>query len=319
MEENLKPGERPPTENAESAPRVIIDCDFSQWAGFSVERIKQLSALHQAFATGLGNSLGAYLRVGIEAKLLGVEQVSYREFVERLPEQPYVVHLSTLPAAESAAIQIDVGILLPLIDLLLGGSGSGTIEARELTEIEEQIVETLLALICRELQVAWQAIAPVQFQVQKRLKQNQIPKLIGAEDKTLYLNFELVLNEIRGLFTLVFSSAITSRLLRLLGQDAPMPERGGQRAKDQRLRQRVLDCRLTGELNIPKLALRVRELVDLAPGVILTLPHAVGAPMSFSINGQPLFAGAPVSCGASRGAVLQRAGSAGEAAGGENS
>jgi flagellar motor switch protein FliM len=221
-----------------------------------------------------------------------------------------------LPAAESAAIQIDIGILLPLIDLLLGGSGSATVEARELTEIEEQIVETLLVLICRELQLAWQAIVPVQFQVQKRLKQNQIPKLIAPEDKTLYLNFELVLNEIRGLVTIVFSSAITSRLLRLLGQDAPMPERGGSRAKDQRLRERMLDCQLTGELSIQRMALRVRELVELRPGAILTLPHAVGAPMSFSINGQALFAGAPVSCGASRGAVLQRTGS-GEASAGE--
>ncbi len=319
MEEKLKSGEAAGAENAPSAGPVVTECDFSRWAGFSAERVKQLSALHQAFATSLGNSLGAYLRVGIEAKLLGVEQVSYREFTERLPEQAYVVHLSTLPAAESAAIQIDIGILLPLIDLLLGGSGNGAIEARELTEIEEQIVETLLALICRELQLAWQAIVPVQFQVQRRLKQNQIPKLIAPEDKTLYLNFELVLNEIRGLVTIVFSSAITSRLLRLLGQDAPMPERGGRRARDERLRERLLDSRLTGELSIPKLALRVRELVDLSPGVILTLPHALSAPLSFSINGQLLWAGAPVSCGALRGAVLQRMGSAENFAGDENS
>jgi flagellar motor switch protein FliM len=314
MEENLNPTQPGvPQSHLQAAPSsatptstsAVSKCDFRQSGQLGAEQVRQLSALHQTFAAGLANALSAYLRAGIEVKLLGVEQIPYREFVSRLPEQPYVVSVSMLPAEESAAIQLDLRLLLPIIDLLLGGSGRETAEVRQLTEIEEQVLDALLTVICRELQAAWQPVLPIQFQAEKRLKQSHILKLIESEDRTLYLNFEMVLNDIRGLLTLVFSSAPTIQLLRQLGQQGSSPRRSTHRATNGHMRDRLLDCKFTAELRIPRLALRIREIVDLQPGQILPLRHPVNEALSFSINGFGLFAGVPVSCGGSRGALLQ--------------
>jgi len=53
--------------------------------------------------------------------------------------------------------QFDLSIAFPLIDLLLGGEGKGSLEPREVTEIEEQLLECVVQIVCRQLGVAWQA------------------------------------------------------------------------------------------------------------------------------------------------------------------
>jgi flagellar motor switch protein FliM len=329
MEEELKPqnleSKQPPAAwnpvATNGQDRVIGDCDFRQSGQLSAEQVRQLAALHQTFATGLASSLGAYLRVGIEAKLLGVEQIPYREFVGRLPEQPYVASISMMPAEESAAVQLDLRLLLPVIDLLLGGSGrdKADADARELTEIDEQVLETLLALICRELQAAWQPLLQVQFQPERRLKPPQLLKLMEAEDRTLYLNFEVVLNDIRGMLAVIFSYTTASQILRQLGQQGTSVRRTVPKSENNHLRERLLDCKFTAELRIPRVALRIRDIVDLQPGQILPLRHPINDALSFSINGLALFGGLPVSCGTSRGALLQEKAVPANLRSGENS
>jgi flagellar motor switch protein FliM len=313
MEEALNPANREaapePVPAAGSHPPatvpMVAECDFRQAGQLSPEQVRQLSALHQTFATSLAGSLSAYLRVALETKFLGVEQIPYREFVSRLPEQAYVASISMVPAEELVAIQLDLSLLLPMIDLLLGGSGRGPAEPRELTEIEEQVLETLLAIICRELKVAWQPVLQVQFEPEQRVKQAHLPKLNEAEDRTLYLSFEMVLNDTRGFFTLVFSSTTTVQLLRQLGQQGASPRRPNRSHTNDRVRERLLNCNLTTELRLPRLALRIGEIVDLQPGQILPLRYPINDPLSFAVNGLGFFQGTPVSCGTFRGALLQ--------------
>jgi flagellar motor switch protein FliM len=51
-------------------------------------------------------------------------------------------------------MQLDLAIAFPLIDVRLGGEGAGQPPSREITEIEEQVIETVMRIICRELQSA---------------------------------------------------------------------------------------------------------------------------------------------------------------------
>ncbi|MGD1216258.1 MAG: hypothetical protein ABR861_14865 [Terriglobales bacterium] len=46
-----------------------------------------------------------------------------------------------------------------LIDVMLGGEGKNSEITRDLTEIEEQVLEGIVRIMCRELQTSWQAIS----------------------------------------------------------------------------------------------------------------------------------------------------------------
>ena len=54
------------------------------------EQLHAITLLHESFARNLTNSLGAYLRVVFAATLVSAEHLTYREFLQRIPETTYL-------------------------------------------------------------------------------------------------------------------------------------------------------------------------------------------------------------------------------------
>jgi flagellar motor switch protein FliM len=309
-------------QGAATAARAVLEpvvkkCDFRQAGQLTKEQVQQVTLLHAGFPANLGNSLGAYLRVGIHANLVAVEQITYSEFLSRLPEQTYVVTISLQPAEEVAAMQLELPILFPMVDLLLGGSGQALKEPRDLTEIEEQILESVDALMCREMGAAWAEILPLKFKPGQRQKQSQIVTLIDANERVLYLSFEVLLNDIRGLLNVVFPTTVSNVLLRKLAQQGMVKRRPSTADNSALLRERLLECGFNVELQVAHIPLRIGEVVGLQVGQVVSLRHGQNDAMSLAVNGRTIFSGVPVSCGPLRGALLQAKVEASKSAAGE--
>jgi DNA-binding response OmpR family regulator len=135
-------------------------------------------------ATNLVDVYVAYLRVVFEAALVSAEHLTYRDYLHRLPEVTYMCSCKLVPMDVTALMQLDLSIAFPLIDLLLGGEGKGTLEPREVTEIEEQILESVVQIICREMGVAWQALG-LEFHFDRRQQPANALRLMPPDDKTL--------------------------------------------------------------------------------------------------------------------------------------
>ena len=137
--------------------RVLRCCHVEPWdvrrAGqIGREQLQTITALHESFARNLTHSLGAYLRVVFATTLVSAEHLTYREFLQRIPETTYVASCRLDPTGLSAALQLDLKVAFPIIDLLLGGEGKSMAAAREITDIEEQILDSVARIICRELE-----------------------------------------------------------------------------------------------------------------------------------------------------------------------
>ncbi|HUO25923.1 MAG TPA: FliM/FliN family flagellar motor switch protein [Candidatus Aquilonibacter sp.] len=284
--------------------RQIRPCDFHQAGELGKEQVRQVTMLHESFAPSVANSLGAYLRVGFQASLVAVEQINYSEFLSRLPEQTYFTTVQLNPMEELAVIQLDLAIVFPMIDLLLGGPGQPMAEPRDLTEIEEQIMEIVVAIVCRELQTTWQPVLPVVFNVGQRQKQSQIVGLMSPGERVLNLSFEISLNDVRGLLNLAFPAVVSNALLRKLA--AGMVQRRKPSAgQSERLKRRLMECAFTIDLDLCNVALRIGDIVDMQPGQVIRLRHSLNDPMFVAVNGRPVFTGLPVSCGPVRGGLIQ--------------
>src|SRR5689334_21464846 len=103
--------------------RSIKRCSFRQSGQLTGEQTRALTALHEAFARNLSLSLGAYLRISFETALTSVDQVTYGEFLEQIPEITYLVSFNVRQMNTAAAMQIDHSVVFPIVDVLLGGTG----------------------------------------------------------------------------------------------------------------------------------------------------------------------------------------------------
>ena len=172
--------------------------------------------------------------------------------------------------------------------MLLGGKGSSSLPGRQLTEIEEQILETVMRIICRELQNAWQVLA-LEFEFESRRQSEQVQRLMPSEEKTLSLAFDITVAENRGTLNLVFPAVVSNALLRKLAAGWVRAKMRARPDSEQRLRHHLLDCPFGVELgmNIPGVPLR--DLMALAAGTLLVLRYPAQQPAGLQVSGCEMF------------------------------
>lgn len=286
--------------------RKVQSCDLSKLGRLNAEQVRAASTLHETFARHLGNSLGAYLRVGFEMNLVSVEQVLYSEFLTHLPDLTYLASLRLMPIDAIATLQADLSLVFPVVDLVLGGSGEDTVDPRELTEIEEQIFETVARLIVRDLQSTWAPVLEISIQFDQRQQQAHIQNLMSPVEKILCFTFEIRLPSARGTLNLAFPAVVANALLRKLSEQGLHLERRPAREIQDQLRAQILQSRFSADLSLPPSPVSIRDLMALQTGKILVLPQRVQHPVHLNLAGQPLFRAFPSRLGSERAARIER-------------
>jgi flagellar motor switch protein FliM len=289
----------------DTAPKVEL-WDARRAGQIGREQLQAVTQLHEGFARSLTHSLGAYLRVVFSAALVSAEHLTYREFLERIPETTYFASCKLEPMGLQAALQLDLKVAFPIVDLLLGGEGKSTAATREITEIEEQIIESVARIVCRELGTAWQSVN-LQVGFDRRMETADAQRLMSPDDKTLSLSFEVTMSEVRGSLNLAVPVSVSHALLRKIS--AEWNERRPRRRSEwrDRIKQRLLDCRFSAELSADDLRVSVDNLSDLAPGQLLRLRGSVGEPASLLVAGIEMFKALPARSREARaGQVLAR-------------
>jgi len=286
--------------------KKVVACDLRKLGTLNAEQVRVATNLHETFARRLGNSLGAYLRVGFEMNLVSVEQILYSEFLTRLPDLTYLASLRILPIDAMATLQADLSLVYPIVDLVLGGSGADPIEPRELTEIEEQIFETVARLLARDLQTTWAPVLELSIDFDQRQQHAQIQGMMLPVEKILSLTFEIRLPDSRGTLNLAFPAVVANALMRKLSEQWSHLERIPSREAQQQLRQRLLESRFQVELSLPPSPLSIREIVALEPGKVLVLPKRVQEPGCLNVGGKPMFHAYPIRHGPGRGARIEK-------------
>jgi len=279
------------------------------------EQLQAITRLHEGFARNLTNALGAYLRVGFAVALVSAEHLTYREFLERIPETTYLASCKLEPMGVTGALQLDLKVAFPIVDLLLGGEGKGIAAAREITEIEEQIVESVARIVCRELGRAWLAVN-LEVGFDNRLEPGEAQSLLLPDEKTLSLSFEITMLEVRGGLNLAVPVSVSHALLRKISAERSDHRPRGRSEWRERLKRRLLECPFSAELAVNELRVAVSELSQLVPGQLLPLGKSAAQPASLLVAGVEMFHALPARSRYTRAAqLLARSGEAETASG----
>jgi flagellar motor switch protein FliM len=275
--------------------------DVRQAGQIGREQLQSITSLHESFARSLTHALGAYLRVVFATALVSAEHLTYREFLHRIPETTYVASCRLDPMGSNGALQLDLKVAFPIIDLLLGGQGAGLAASREITEIEEQILESVVRIVCRELGTAWSALA-LKVNFEKRLELGTAQRLMAPDEKILSLCFEVTMLEVSGGLNLAVPAAVSNALLRKISADWSRLRPRGKAESRQRLMRCLLDCPFSVELAASQMRASIGALADLAPGTLLRFARGAAEPARLLIGGAEMFQALPARCGGTRAA-----------------
>jgi flagellar motor switch protein FliM len=304
------------TQTAEGEPQGevrarVVPYSFASAGQISTEQLRAISMLNDLFARNLTHNLAASLRARFHVNLVSAEQIPFNEFILRIPEISYVASVRLEPLGALSVLQLEMSLVPPIIDLLLGGDGKqGAL--RELTEIEESILGSVMEIICRELTSAWQAVG-LTFSFERRQMLTQVARVISVNEKTLCLSFEIRMPHGSGLLNLAFPAVVSNAILRRLTVDFG---RGSRHPLETRgfLEDRVRRVRFGASLQLPTVRVPARDIEELAPGSVLRFDLPARTSPLWCAGGQVLTAAQAVRQGINRAARMDRAVPSGEGA-----
>ena len=291
----------PDAEQTEVRARVV-PYNFASAGQISTDQLRAISMLNDLFARNLTHNLAAWLRTRFQVNLVSAEQIQFNEFLLRIPDISYVASVRLEPLGALSVLQLDMGLASPIVDLLLGGDGREG-QLRELTDIEESLLASLVEIICRELTVAWQSVG-LTFTFDRRQMQTQAARVISLNEKTLCLSFEIRMPHCSGLLNLAFPAVVANTILRRLTTD-----RGRRRhtaatrtLMESAARRIPFGC----TLQLPTAPLEAGALDQLKEGDVLRLNVGAGALSEVRVAGHSLLLARAMRHGDFRAARVER-------------
>lgn len=291
------------TQSVQSKPRTIQSCNFRYAGRLSNENVRMLTALHEKFALNATNSLELFLGASLKLKLAALEQMSVGEYISRTAATSYLMPCSLNVMETNFLLEMDIDLIFPVIDLLLGGAGTASEQAREFTEIDEEILESVTALIVRELENTWRALN-LSLTPSHCIKPAMIQQVFLANEKLVLLIFEMSLGETSGCISMVLPTSFVGFLLRHLKAAQSKKISSLRLMRSPSLRERILDCDFTVAADITQMRVLVKDLVDLKPGMVLKMKAPVKSPGRLTVEDVELFEALPVRNGTRKAAQI---------------
>jgi len=281
--------------------------DFRRPDRIAKDQLRAIHLLHDNFARSLASSLSAYLRAYVTVNLVSVEQLSFLEFTQCLPSPTSIIALGMRPYDGSAVLEINPSLVFPILEMLLGGSGKlATKITREVTEIEQSILESLLRIILNDLRTAWHAVTTMEFSIENHETEPQLLQILAPNEAVVAISMEVRIGDVSGMMNIGIPSIIVKMLRQKFDQQWSVRKTQATEEEHARVLRLIrpasihLDARLQG----PKMG--VETLLDLEEGDVLAFDYPLERPVDFTVNGKLKFHGEIVTAGRKRAFQIHR-------------
>ena len=273
--------------------RKIKIYDFKRPDKFSKEQLRTVSNMHETFARLTTTSLSAQLRSLVHVHVASVDQLTYEEFIRSIPTPTTLAVVNMDPLKGNAVLEIDPTITFCMIDRLFGGRGvtSGN-KNRDLTDIEQSVMEGIIVRILANMREAWTQVIDLrprlgQIETNPQFAQivppSEMVVLITLETKVgneegmmnfsiPYLTIEPIISKLSSQFW--FSSVRRSSTTQYLGT----------------LKEKLSSVDMEVVASVGSINLSVRDVLSLTTGDVVRLSNTkVGDPLTLSVGNRKKF------------------------------
>lgn len=276
---------------------------FGRSGQMSNEQIRAIALVNDGIARKLANTMGAWLRSQVQIGLASTEPLPFSDYLRVMPDRVYACVLRLEPLGGMALLELELPLILAIVDVLLGGSGTSD-GVREVTEIEETILDSVLSVIMRDLNAAWEKVG-LRFSIERRESVTNVARLFPPGERTLTMTFLMQLQDTRGTFKLCLPAVVLNTIHRRLVSVNEQPQRQLEGASE-RVEELAGEAAVRAQLRLPPVKISSRQLQALTPGYVLELPLPRYTMAELLVNGRRVRAAVPVGRGEQRAAMIQQ-------------
>ncbi len=284
--------------SAEEAADRAVPYDFRRPDRIAKEQLRAVHLLHDGFARTLASSLSAYLRAYVVVNLVSVEQLSFQEFSQCLPSPTCLVSLGLKPYEGNAVLEISSSVVFPILEMLLGGSGKTSASMRrEVTEIEQVVLDGLYRIILHDLRQAWGGITPIDFTIEARETEPQLLQVMAPNEAVVAIGLEVKMADNSGMINIGMPSIIIKMLRQKFEQQWSVRRAESTPEEQQRIYRLIRPAHLLLDARLQGPTLMVEDMANLKVDDVLTFDFPVERPINLLVNGKLKYQGHLVTTG----------------------
>ncbi|HIW36823.1 MAG TPA: flagellar motor switch protein FliM [Candidatus Treponema faecavium] len=180
--------------------RKIKIYDFKRPDKFSKEQIRTISIMHETFARLTTTSLSAQLRSIVHVHVASVDQLTYEEFIRSIPTPTTLAVINMDPLKGNAILEIDPAITFSMIDRLFGGTGQGGAKVqRDLTDIEQSVMEGIIVRILANMREAWTQVIDLRPRLAQIETNPQFAQIVAPSEMVVLVTLETKVGDEEGM------------------------------------------------------------------------------------------------------------------------
>jgi flagellar motor switch protein FliM len=247
------------------------------------EHEQVLALVGQNFCRLFGADLGTYVGSEVNMSMVPVQQWSWDDLLNALPDPYCATRLSMPPMTGTGLITVDIPLATAIVEKLLGGAGIAQERDSPLTEVELSLLAELQQRAAGDLAEALSLVVesrPVAARQESRL---ELIRAAPARSLLIALEFEVSMKSADGHVRIAIpAEGLISALETFSGSSSSTISVASTG--------RLGNCPVEASVRFNDTALSSRQVVALVPGEVIVLDHPVEEPLTLYVGGVPFLA-----------------------------
>jgi flagellar motor switch protein FliM len=261
-------------------------------------RMAGLEIIHDRLNRYLQIAMSSTLRKMVDVQLEFSGLMKFGEFINQLVS-PTVLNLYKAPPLRGVAIvALETRFLFSMVNTFFGGLSEDdrdmqTLETRDLTLIERNILRKVVRTILGEIQKAWQPVYEINPQY---LRSETNPQFVNVPNTDVVINtqFTIEMENAVGVLNIIIPYSMIEPIKQKLSISTQSDEMELDLHWIQRLKEEMLKAQVNIQVELGHASLTINDLDQLKTGDVIMLDTDSSSSLVINIENVPKMKGKPI-------------------------
>jgi flagellar motor switch protein FliM len=195
-------------------------------------------------------------------------------------------------------LELNSSLIFPILEILLGGDGKLQFNSqREITEIEQVLLDGLFRLILRDLKEAWKFVTQIDFAIDTVETEPQFLQILAPTEAVVAVAIEIRIGDSIGMMNIAMPSIIIKMMRQKFDQQWSLRKSASTDQEQSRMLDLIRTSALHSEVLLAGPHLLLKDLMNIEEGDILSFEYPTSRPLDLVMNGEKKYRGEIVDAG----------------------
>ncbi|MHC4606794.1 MAG: flagellar motor switch protein FliM [Planctomycetota bacterium] len=266
--------------------------DFKRPERVARDQLRAIGTLHEVLARNLQTTLAGMLRTVVDVSVASVDQLTFSEFINSLPNPTIFTVISCEPLEGSFILEVNPTIAFPIIERLLGSRLIGSAHPeREFTPIEWNLIDRVVNRTLELMHEAWAKVADITFKTTNKANNPQLMQIMSPNEPVVMVVMEMAMGDHKGYLNMCVPVLTIEPLMEKISAHTwfASPRRETAPSQEQAITRSLSEAEMEAVAHMQLEDVSLSSLRSLSAGDILITSQMQSEPVVISVEGRPKF------------------------------